>query len=252
MDRDPFFSIITITLNSGKYLQKTIESVLAQDYSSRELLIVDGGSTDNTIEIIKSYGDSVRWISRKDRGISDAMNRGIKMAKGSIISHLHSDDIYRPHTLSHVFSLFCSQPEVMWICGGGEYIDQNGTRIKRIKPRKYSYRELKRLNILFHPSVFIRRAVFDRVGFFDLNLKYTMDYDMWLRIGKDFEPLQTDEILACFRVHSGSISSAENLKAFDEECRVRLKNFGTDHPVANLYNHLRRQTLRVVKRFNNP
>ena len=117
-------SIITITLNSRKYLDKSISSVLSQDHQNLEYIFVDGGSTDGTLEIIKKYAEKdqrIRWISEPDRGIADAMNKGVALATGDIIAHLHSDDSYpAPGILSTVTHEFSSCPDALWLTGGNK------------------------------------------------------------------------------------------------------------------------------------
>lgn len=249
MDNEVFFSIITITLNSESYLTETIESVISQDYPHKEHIIIDGGSTDGTHDILKDFADDVKCISEPDNGIADAMNKGIRISKGNILSHLHSDDRYLPGTLSQVSRAFLQQPEKMWLYGNGEYIDEEGRRIKEKRLSPYSYRALKKLNTIFHPSVFTRKAVFEEVGYFDCSLDFAMDYEMWLKIGKFFDPIQLNEPLASFRVHSKSASIVEHLKAFDEEYQVRKKNCQFEHIGDSFFNYLRYKVLRYVKRF---
>lgn len=249
MTNAPIFSIITITLNSEKYLSETIESVLQQDYPRKELLVIDGGSKDGTIDIIKSYGSSVKCISEPDNGISDAMNKGISLSTGDVIVHLHSDDRFKPGTLSKVSKMFQANPDMKWICGNGEFIDSNGRTIKEIRFKKYSYKKLKSHNFIVHPSVFIKREIFDKVGLFSTSLNYAMDYDMWLRIGKYYEPFQTKETLSSFRLHDASLSTFEFLKALDEEHQVRLANYEREAAAEKLYNLLRYRLVRFLKPF---
>lgn len=250
MTNVPFFSIITITLNSEKYLSETIESVLTQEYPLKEHIIIDGGSTDGTLDIIKSYGDAVRFISEPDSGISDAMNKGIFMSKGDVVAHLHSDDRYAPGTLSKVGEAFLANEGIKWLCGSGGFIDEKGESIKPIRFKRYSYNRLKTHNFLVHPSIFTRKEVFDKVGYFDTSLRYAMDYDMWLRIGKEYTPIQTEESLSSFRVHAGSLSTRESLLAIDEEYKIRINHFGGEHAGKRLFFYLRYRAARYAKQFN--
>ena len=245
----PFFSVITITFNSERYLAQTIESIINQDYLNKEHIIIDGGSTDRTLDILKKYDKSIRWISEPDKGISDAMNKGIKMSKGEIISHLHSDDLYYPHTLSEVAEIFRDNPETMWLYGNHDFIDKDGNIIKKIRLGKYNYEQLKRLNYITHSSVFVKRDVFDELGYFDTSLNYAMDYDMWVRIGRHYDPCQTTETLSSFRFHDESLSSVECIKAFDEEYEIRLRNYKSEQFFERYYNYFRYRLLRLIKQF---
>lgn len=246
-DRPPIISIITVTLNSEKFLAETIDSVRRQGYPHKEHIIIDGGSTDKTLDIIKEYEDIVKYISEPDNGISDAMNKGIIMAKGGIVSHLHSDDVYLSGTLENVANAFSMYPEKKWLIGNGEYADETGKRMWTTRLNGYSYRRLKKHNYLFHPSVFVKREVFDDVGYFDKGLKFAMDYDMWIRAGRCYEPIFMKEILSSFRVHTESLSSAEGIKALDEEYQIRMKNFADESLLVRLFYYLRYRAACMAK-----
>lgn len=223
----PHFSIITITYNSKAYLEETLKSVLGQDFTDFEYLLVDGGSTDGTLEMIEKYSAQdprIRWISEPDKGIADAMNKGIRMATGDVVAHLHSDDLYLPGALGKVAAAFQANPTAQWATGRVHFIDSAG-RIKLTTDFKgpYTRKRLLGKNLIVHPATFVRRSVFDEVGLFDLGLKYAMDYDLWLRIVERYEALGLDEVLACFRSHEDSLSSRELLKAVDEEFAIRKR-----------------------------
>lgn len=221
------FSIITITYNSERYLRETIQSVLSQDYPDREYILVDGGSTDGTLDIIREYAaiDSrIRWISEPDGGIADAMNKGAALATGDLVAHLHSDDYYPdPGVLAAVAGAFARCPDAIWATGGVYLVDAAGKSLDEVKVRRYSYRKLVRGNCILHPATFIRRSAFERVGGFDVAWKYAMDYDLWLRLGELGDPVTIDKPLASFRVHHGGLSSNEADEAFAEELTIRRR-----------------------------
>lgn len=218
-------SVITVTLNSAQFLAECLASVACQGDSLHEHVIVDGGSTDTTLEIIKSHAAAdarVRWISEPDRGISDAMNKGVALATGDIISHLNSDDYYsNPQVLYSVLTCFASNPTFEWLTAGLTFVSSEGKFIRDIKVRRYSFSRLVRGNILLHPSTFIKRDLFNAVGGFDLSLSYCMDYDLFLRLGSVCPPLVLDEHLSCFRVHADGRSVSHSEQAYAEEFRVR-------------------------------
>ena len=241
------FSIITITMNSRGYLNETISSVLSQEYRNLEYIIVDGGSTDGTLDTIKECArkdDRIRWVSEPDQGIADAMNKGVLLATGDVIAHLHSDDRYADASvLSRVAMEFARHPEALWLTGGEYVIDQQGRIIQEIKVRRYSYRKLVRCNFILHPATFIRREGFRRAGLFNTHRKYAMDYDLWLRLGTFGKPVLVDALLACFRLHGGSLSSNEAEKAFDEALEVRkelMKGQPARYFFHYLYYHIKR------------
>lgn len=222
----PRISVITVTLNSARFLAECLASVAAQGDDLHEHIIVDGGSTDATLEIIKKHAavDSrIIWVSEPDKGISDAMNKGVALATGDVITHLNSDDYY-PHSLVlySVLTCFASNPTFEWLTAGITFVSSEGKFIRDIKVRRYSFSRLVRGNILLHPSTFIKRDLFNAVGGFDLSLSYCMDYDLFLRMGSITPPLVVAKQLSCFRVHTGSRSASHSEQAYAEEFRVRM------------------------------
>lgn len=222
------FSIITICLNPGPLLDETIRSLAVQREAQWEHLIIDGGSSDGTVERLEKAAaddDRVRWISEPDSGIADAMNKGLEMAKGEIIAFLHADDRYaHENVLADVAACFSAHgSEAGWVTGGMREIDLHGKLLRTLPVRRFSYRRLLRNNIIMHPATFVRCGAFQASGNFDDVLTYAMDYDLWLRLGKISPPLLLDDILTDFRVHVGSLSSRESLKALEESYRIRKK-----------------------------
>jgi glycosyltransferase involved in cell wall biosynthesis len=221
------FSIITITFNSKKYLEQTILSVLHQDYQEFEYLLIDGGSTDGTLEILKRYADEdprIRWISEPDKGISDAMNKGILIAEGDIIAHLHSDDYYLQGALGSVVQLFEKGPQTSWVTGKARFVNHSDETIYETSLKEsYSFNSLYKKNIICHPSTFIRREIFNDIGLFDINIKYAMDYDIYLRILQKYELTVIDEVLVSYRSHLESLSSSNLIYAIQEELGISKK-----------------------------
>lgn len=220
------FSIITVCLNSFTFIGQTIESVLSQTYSDIEYIIIDGGSDDGTVETIRQYAEMDRritWRSESDHGIADAMNKGVALATGDVVAHLNSDDYYaNSQVLSRVAEFFSNNQAVLWLTGGFTFVSKKGTFIRDIRVRRYSFSRLIRANILLHPATFIRRNLFNAVGGFDVSLRYCMDYDLFLRLGRVSPPLVLDEQLTCFRVHPASRSVSQADQAYAEEFRVRM------------------------------
>lgn len=222
------FSIITCTWNSEPFLADSIASVLAQDHPDIEYIFVDGGSTDGTIERIQAIPREVVFVTGVRGGISRAMNEGIRLATGDVVAHLHGDDYYRHgRVLSHVAEAF-ERTKAGWVFGRNQR-DLDGTVADEpwAVPR-YSYARLLKRNWIPHESTFVRRELYERVGGFSERWKYGMDYDMWLRLGKVSEPAQLDEVLAVFREHGGSTSSAAASRwpAFREDFRIRMSHAG--------------------------
>lgn len=220
-------SVITVCYNSAVQIGRTIDSVLAQSHPDLEYVIIDGGSTDGTVEIVRGHAERdqrIRWVSEPDHGISDAMNKGVRLATGQIIAHLHSDEYYLDsRVLAEVASFFEAHPERVWLTGGFHFVDLSGRFLREIKVRRYSYRRLIHSNIILHSATFIRRDAFLAVGGFDLSLSYCMDYHLWLRLGALGDPLTVKRALTGFCVHGGSRSTMEAAKAYAEEYQVRLR-----------------------------
>jgi glycosyltransferase involved in cell wall biosynthesis len=238
------FSIITCTWNSEPYLEASIRSVLAQDYPHIEYIFVDGGSTDGTLERIRALTRPYKLIENVRGGISRAMNAGIAAATGDIVAHLHSDDYYlRPDVLSTV-ARHLEPGRQGWLFGrmlrdiGGRLLPENW------EAPRFTAERLLRGNFIAHPATFVRRDLMLRAGGFDVNLKYAMDYDLWLKLAELSEPVQLDESLTAFREHEGSLSTRERIAAMEEDFQVRMAHVG-NRRLAKLMHyaryHVRRQ-----------
>jgi glycosyltransferase involved in cell wall biosynthesis len=223
----PKISIVTPTLNQALFIEETIQSVLSQDYPNLEYLIVDGGSTDNTMQVIRKYEAHLSWISEKDNGQTDAINKGLKLVTGDIVAFINSDDCYAPGAFMAVGEFFASHPETNWLTGLCINIDEAGNEIRRLT-RLYknfwllwnSYTVLKVLNYISQPSTFWKRSTMERIGYFNEKLYYTMDYDYWLRLGGSYPLHVLYRDLARFRIHGNSKSGTTTHRQFDEELKV--------------------------------
>lgn len=231
-------TIITPSFNQGRFIEETIESVLGQDYPDLEYLVMDGGSTDETVEILRRYEGRLKWTSEKDRGQSDAINKGIRRATGEVIAYLNSDDLYEKGALRRAGEYFLERPESLWMTGRCRIIDIQGkevrqsiTAYKNFLLSRYGYNILLVTNFISQPATFIRKKAFDSLGLFDESQHRVMDYDFWLRVGRMQPPGILDEYLAAFRVHPGSKTSSSFRHTFKEELEVARKH--TDSAVIN-------------------
>jgi glycosyltransferase involved in cell wall biosynthesis len=224
MTATPAFSIVTCTWNSAATLADTLASVQRQTCRDVEHIFVDGGSTDATLDMIAAYPGRKRVLREVKGGISRAMNQGIEAASGEFVAHLHSDDYYAgDDVLASVAERFASEG-VDWVFGTIQVL-KDGQLIPPYPMRPFSYRAFAAGHASVpHPAVFIRRSAFGRVGMFDESLKYAMDIDLWLRLGRVARPATLDRPLTIFRDHAGSVSSANKIKARQEEFQVRRRH----------------------------
>jgi GT2 family glycosyltransferase len=248
-------SIITCTWNSEPWLRECIDSVRAQDHPDIEQVFVDGGSNDGTLERIQALDGDVKLLTGIRGGISRAMNMGARAASGDLIAHLHSDDFYaHAGAVSAVVRAFEQRPDAQWLYGRCKSVIDGEAREDDFVPKRFSWDELIRGNLVPHPATFLRRSAFLAAGGFDESIKYTMDYDLWLRLAKIGPPIQLDEYLAAFRYHDGSLSTS-NVWACHNEClRVRLKHAGPDRfeRLEHYARHVVRAGKMVVKSFKGP
>lgn len=244
---NPLISVVTVVFNGSEHLEQAIRSVLSQSHANIEYIIVDGGSTDGTLDIIRKYEDRIDyWISEPDRGISDAMNKGIRLATGDLVAHLHADDYYSDDSVvSSVQNAFANNQDACWLTGGMYLVNAEGERTAEIRVRKYSYDRLKKANIILHPATFVRREAFEKVGAFELSYRYAMDYDMWLRLGSIGDPILLNMPLASFRAHRNSLSMKNIGAAIDEEWTIRNKSLA-GHPIGRLHGFLRYKANRFM------
>jgi glycosyltransferase involved in cell wall biosynthesis len=180
----PSITIITPSYNQGKFINRTIESVLSQGLKELEYIIIDGGSNDNTVNILKSYGNKISFISEPDNGQAHAVNKGLYKAKREIIGWLNSDDIYYPDSLRKVLDIFHSNSEIGIIYGMADHIDINDKIIDAYPTEEWDFDNLKNICYICQPAVFFRKSMVEKVGMLDERLKFCMDYEFWLRIGK--------------------------------------------------------------------
>ncbi len=176
-------SIITPSLNQGRFIERTIQSVLSQDVPGLQYLVCDGGSTDETLDILRSFDSRIDWNSEPDEGQTDAVNRGILRSSGEVIGWLNSDDIYYPNTLREVCAFFDSDSEADVFYGEANHIDEDDSVIEPYPTELWNLERLKETCFLCQPAVFFRRRVVDRLGLLRSELRYCMDYEYWLRLG---------------------------------------------------------------------
>jgi GT2 family glycosyltransferase len=198
----PLVTIVSPSLDQGAYIEATIESVLSQDYPRLEYIVVDGGSSDGTLDRLRRYEGRLRWISQRDEGQAAAINKGFAMGTGEILGWLNCDDGYEPGAITRVVRSLVARPDVMMVYGEARFVDAAGRDLgpcDLVEPF-----DLGRLvhwgDIVAQPAAFFRRTAFEAVSGLDETLHWTMDYDLWIRIGRRFPVQYVPERLAWYRL----------------------------------------------------
>lgn len=222
----PRVSVVTPVYNSEKYLKDTIESVLSQTYPNIEYIVIDGGSKDRSVEIIKEYGDRLSyWVSEPDAGMYDAINKGLRRASGDIFAYLNSDDLYCPDTVSTAVNSLMGSPYVDLVFGDCEFIGPDGESLYTYRYPKYRWRSFVSMNYstIPQPTAFWRRNVHEKVGYFDPNLKMCADFDFFAKVGKSCRVERINQTLASFRVHSASLTALHRQRNYNEVKQVHAR-----------------------------
>lgn len=221
MDRTPHIpvklSIITPVFNGERFIESCLQNVIAQNCDAVEHVVVDGGSIDNTVKIIKRYAEKyshIRWVSEKDEGQSDAMNKGIRMARGRVLGMLNSDDFYNENVLCRIAQAFAALPEPSFLFGNCDLVDEYDKPLRFDKPQVNFYQLLQvwRFRMPNPSSIFYHRSLHALVGEYDTDNHYTMDYDFLLRVVQVANLVYVDETLGGFRYYPGT-------KTFDTEAQ---------------------------------
>lgn len=196
-------TIVTPSFNQGRFIEKTIQSVLEQDYPNIEYIVMDGGSTDGTVDILRRYGDRITWRSERDAGQSDAINKGFRMAKGDIVAWLNSDDFYLPGAVSKVVEVFRKEPEAAMVYGDGYIVDEREEwrAPYGVEPFFDLWKLIHFPSFVSQPSTFMRREAILSIGLLNTKLYFNMDWDLWIRMSRTGKVVYLPEKLSCARVY---------------------------------------------------
>lgn len=209
--KPPKVSIVIPVYNAADYVREAIDSVLAQDYPDVELIVLNDGSTDNSLDIIKEYEGRLIWGTHENRGQANTMNKGWQMASGDILSYLSADDLLLPHAVSKSVACLCEHEEVVLTYGDYELIDEKSELIKRVNAPDFDYYTMVVKTVCMPgPGVFFRRSVFEKTGGWNPELRQVPDYDYWIRAGLNGAFARIPVSLARFRVHEASQTYAES------------------------------------------
>jgi glycosyltransferase involved in cell wall biosynthesis len=225
----PLVSVVTPSLNQARFLEKTIESVLSQDYPSLEYIVVDGGSTDGSEAIIRRHASRLAlWVSEADRGQTDAINKGFTHAHGDILAWLNSDDTWTPRTVACAVRAFSEQLDYGLIYGGANYIDEDDCIIGRFPAAQTTYGLLRQGYVhIPQQAAFFRADLWRSLGPLDASLYFAMDYDLWVRIAQQAPIKYVPQIWANFRLHSAGKTILADERCWPEMLRIHYRDGGS-------------------------
>ncbi|MGE5224775.1 MAG: glycosyltransferase family 2 protein [Omnitrophica WOR_2 bacterium] len=224
----PRVSIVTPSYNQARFLEATIGSVLGQDYPEIEYIIVDGASKDESVEVIRRYQDRLAWwVSEKDKGQTDAINKGFSRATGEVLAWLNSDDTYFPGAVAEAVAYLQAHPEVGMVYGDANLIDEAGAVIGRFASRQTDYHRLLQGSVhIPQATTFFRAGLYRQVGLLDPSLFFAFDYDLWVRLAKVSEIRYLPRLWANFRMHHLGKSVVNDDLCYPEMLQVHARERG--------------------------
>lgn len=228
----PLVSIVTPSFNQGQFLRRTLESVASQDYPRIEHLVFDGGSTDDSVRILRGFaedrsrdGTTFAWTSQADRGQSDAINQGMRRARGDILAYLNSDDILLPGAIAQAVASLQRHSEWDLVYGDAYHIAEDDRILEPYPTAPFDFERLLQSCFICQPATFWRRRVMEKVGLFDESLHYAMDYEYWLRLAQAGGTLAHVAIpLAGSRVHAGTKTLSARMEVYREILEVSRRH----------------------------
>lgn len=225
----PSISIVTPSFNQGQFLEECICSVLEQNYPDLEYIIIDGKSTDNSVAVIKKYEKYLNyWVSEKDKGQTDGINKGLKRASGDIVAWLNSDDFYVPGALKHIAEIYQCSPNASFYFGDGYRVDEAGNIKSNFFPEKpISYNQelfILGMNYVLQPSAFMNAKYLKEINYLDETLKYGMDSDLWIRLAQLAEPVFIPEVISASREYEETKTSTGMFERIEELRQIAAKH----------------------------
>jgi len=208
-----------------RFVRETVESVLAQDYPRIEHIVVDGGSTDGTLDALRDYEDRVIVRSEPDGGPADAINKGIRQTSGGIVAFLNADDCYLPGAVSAAVQRLAEHPEAAAVYGEGQWVDESGQLLGPYPVGEFDPDRLRQECYICQPSAFLRRKALEEIGLLDASLQYTFDYDLWIRLASRFSMVKTGECLSATRMHRDTLSLGSRKAVLRETIQLLRRHF---------------------------
>ena len=230
MSDQPLVSIITPSFNQARYIEATIQSVLGQDYPRIEYIVIDGGSSDGTVDLLKKYDHKLAyWVSEKDKGQTDAINKGFARATGDILAWINSDDTYEPGAIAAAVKYLQEHPEAGMVYADCNFINEDGRVIGRFGSAQTDYRLLRQGYVhIPQQTMFFRADLWKQVGPLDPSFYFAMDYDLWTRIAAR-SPIHylPGQVWANFRLHTSGKTIAADDRCWPEMIRVHYRDGGS-------------------------
>jgi glycosyltransferase involved in cell wall biosynthesis len=249
MSHKPLVSIVTPSFNQAAYLEETIQSVLAQTYPKIEYILIDGGSQDGSLQIIKKYRNKLAyWVSEPDQGQTDAINKGFAKAHGEILAWINSDDTLLPNAVQEAVEYLANHPDVGLVYGDADYIDEGSRVIGKFPAAQTDLARLRRGYVhIPQQASFFRKALWDRVGPLDASFFFAMDYDLWVRLAAISELKYVPRTWANFRLHAGAKTIAADDRCWPEMLRVHYRDGGSRFAPIVLKNQLRKIAAPLIR-----
>jgi len=235
-------SIVTPSFNQARYLEAAINSVLNQNYPDVEYIIVDGGSDDGSVEIIRKYQKHLKWwVSERDQGQTEAINKGFAHASGEIFAWLNSDDTYLSGAFAEAATFICDNPDVGLVYGDADFINAEGIRVGRFPARQTDYHRLRQGYVhIPQQASFFRANLWKSLGPLDPSFYFAMDYDLWMRIARYHTIIYTPRLWANFRLHGDAKTISADDRCWPEMLRVHYREGGSRFSVIVAKHYLRK------------
>ncbi len=246
----PLVTIVTPSYNQARFLEATLRSVLTQDYPAIEYLVVDGASTDGSVDIIRRYSDRLAWwVSERDSGQSEAINKGLQRAKGEIVGWLNSDDIYLPGAVAAAVTAFRAHPEAGLVYGNALAIDADGKEFNLMRARQYTLADLMAFQIICQPAAFMRRSVLEQVNYLNPEYQLLMDNLLWMDMAQVAPIVYVPQTWAAARYHDQAKNRTRGA-AYGREARVLLNDLNSRPEFAKVISQDESRIRAGVERFD--